>query len=786
MITEKSSVSLFKVILMEDKKFHPVSLPALNASTEIAYFNDPAMDVFFTMSPDMLCIASDTGYFIRLNQAWEKTLGYSSEELLSKPIVEFIHPDDVEQTVKEFAHELEGHEAFNFVNRYRCKDGSYKWLEWRGKASEDKTKVYAVARDISESKVAKELLWERDSILTAINTSVRDAIIMINNEGNITFWNEASCNIFGYSQEEILGKNLHDLIAPVRFLDEHRKAFHLFKTSGKGAAIGKTLELRAIRKGGQEFPIELSLSAINLKDQWHAVGIIHDISVRKQAESEVRKLSTAIEQSPVSIVITNLEGNIEYANPKACETTGYLLDELVGKNPRVLKSGETKSNEYELLWTSITSGKHWKGIFHNKKKNGELYWESSTIGPITDSNGKITHYLALKEDITERRKVEKALQDSEALLRSFFDLPLIGHAITSLEKGWLEVNASLCNMLGYTKAELLPMTWDELTHPDDLAADVAQFNRVMAGETDGYAIEKRFICRDGHFIDTHMAVQCNRNADLSINYFMAVIVDISDRKKIENQLKQMAEQLSLANEDLVRVNAEKDRFFSIIAHDLRSPFGAFLNLTRLMAEDLNNLSLVKIQKLATTMSKSAAKLYDMLENLLEWSRMQRGITTFEPENMILKNKINSFIQVHCESANDKQININIDVPDNLHVYADERMLQSTIRNLLSNAIKFTPKGGQITIGAVSDRDQPVVVSIRDNGIGMNQKMVDNLFRIDENVSRPGTEGESSSGLELLLCKDFIEKHGGRIWVESEVNKGTVFYFTMPKKSDEQE
>jgi PAS domain S-box-containing protein len=609
---------------------------------------------------------------------------------------------------------------------------------------------------------------------------------MINNEGNITFWNEASCNIFGYSQEEILGKNLHDLIAPVRFLDEHRKAFHLFKTSGKGAAIGKTLELRAIRKGGQEFPIELSLSAINLKDQWHAVGIIHDISVRKQAESEVRKLSTAIEQSPVSIVITNLEGNIEYANPKACETTGYLLDELVGKNPRVLKSGETKSNEYELLWTSITSGKHWKGIFHNKKKNGELYWESSTIGPITDSNGKITHYLALKEDITERRKVEKALQDSEALLRSFFDLPLIGHAITSLEKGWLEVNASLCNMLGYTKAELLPMTWDELTHPDDLAGDIAQFNRVMAGETDGYAIEKRFICRDGHFIDTHMAVQCNRNADLSINYFMAVIVDISDRKKIENQLKQMAEQLSLANEDLVRVNAEKDRFFSIIAHDLRSPFGAFLNLTRLMAEDLNNLSLVKIQKLATTMSKSAAKLYDMLENLLEWSRMQRGITTFEPENMILKNKINSFIQVHCESANDKQININIDVPDNLHVYADERMLQSTIRNLLSNAIKFTPKGGQITIGAVSDLDQPVVVSMRDSGIGMNQKMVDNLFRIDENVSRPGTEGESSSGLGLLLCKDFIEKHGGRIWVESEVNKGTVFCFTLPKKSDEQE
>jgi len=578
---------------MEEAKFHPVPLSESNESSGKTHFYDPAMDMFFTMSPDMLCVASDTGYFIQLNQAWEKTLGYSIEELMSRPFTEFIHPEDFEPTVNEFASELEGQEALNFVNRYRCKDGSYKWLEWRGKASEDKTKVYAVARDISESKVTKELLWERDSILTAIYTSVRDAIIMINHEGDITFWNEASCKIFGYAQDEILGKNLHDLIAPSRFLDEHKKAFHGFKTSGKGSAIGKTLELHAIRKGGQEFPIELSLSAINLKDQWHAVGIIHDITVRKQAESEARKLSIAVEQSPVSIVITNLDGNIEYANSKACETTGYLLEELIGKNPRVLKSGETNATEYEFLWTSITSGKHWNGIFHNKKKSGELYWESSTIGPITNPSGKITHYLALKEDITERRKVEKALQESEALLRSFFDLPLIGHAITSHEKGWLEVNASLCNMLGYTKSELLQMTWDELTHPDDLSADIAQFNRVMNNEADGYTMEKRFIRKNGHFIDTHLAVQCNRNEDRSINYFMAVIVDISDRKRVENQLKQMADQLSHANEDLVKVNAEKDKFFSIIAHDLRSPFGAFLNLTQIMAKDLNDLSLIK-------------------------------------------------------------------------------------------------------------------------------------------------------------------------------------------------
>ncbi len=124
---------------MEEAKFHPVPLSESNESSEKTHFYDPAMDLFFTMSHDMLCVASDTGYFLQLNQAWEKTLGYSIEELRSKPFIEFIHPDDIESTVKEFASELEGHEVLNFVNRYRSKDGSYKWLEWRGKTSEDKS-----------------------------------------------------------------------------------------------------------------------------------------------------------------------------------------------------------------------------------------------------------------------------------------------------------------------------------------------------------------------------------------------------------------------------------------------------------------------------------------------------------------------------------------------------------------------------------------------------------------------------------------------------------------------
>jgi PAS domain S-box-containing protein len=370
-----------------------------------------------------------------------------------------------------------------------------------------------------------------------------------------------------------------------------------------------------------------------------------DPAERKRVMDELMKLSQAVEQSPVSIVVTNLDGNIEYANPKACETTGYSLEELVGQNPRVLKSGETIPNEYALLWSTITSGQQWKGLFHNKRKNGELYWESSTIGPIRDSTGNITHYLAVKEDITDLRRAQEEI------------------------------------------------------------------------------IQK--------------------------------------------------------NEDLIHLNAEKDKFFSIIAHDLRSPFNSFLNLSKMMSEELEDMSQDEIQKIATTMSKSAIKLFDLLENLLEWSRMQRGLINFEPSDLDLNVKIQKSIHMLIDLAHAKQITIHVDIPEDLKIHADEMMLESTMRNLVSNAIKFTPKGGLITVMARPTSDQSVMVTVKDTGIGMSQQILQKLFRLDENANRKGTEGESSSGLGLLLCKDFIEKHGGRIWAESEVNKGSAFHFTLP-------
>jgi signal transduction histidine kinase len=251
-----------------------------------------------------------------------------------------------------------------------------------------------------------------------------------------------------------------------------------------------------------------------------------------------------------------------------------------------------------------------------------------------------------------------------------------------------------------------------------------------------------------------------------------LVNDITQRKLAETEIK-------LKNKELILAHAEKDKFFSIIAHDLRSPFNGFLGLTQLMAEELPSLTMTQIQELAFSMKDSATNLYSLLENLLKWSKFQKGSIPFAPEVIQLKPVIDECIAVAFATARNKGIEISCTIPEGVEAFADSNMFKTVIRNLVSNALKFTHKGGEVSVSAKVAGDKSVEISVRDSGIGMNQTMIDNLFRPDVRTSRKGTDDESSTGLGLLLCKEFIEKNGGHIRAESEEGKGSVFYFSVP-------
>jgi len=261
------------------------------------------------------------------------------------------------------------------------------------------------------------------------------------------------------------------------------------------------------------------------------------------------------------------------------------------------------------------------------------------------------------------------------------------------------------------------------------------------------------------------------------------------KQRIETKNQQLEHQkteIQTVVEELKITNKTKDKFFSIIAHDLKSPFNTMLGFTKLLVNKFDNYDEEKQKKFLGILNQSIQNTFNLLENLLLWSRSQRGKIEFKPKKENLQLLLNEVVVLVGQTATSKSITIKNKTPENIIVNADKDMLTTIIRNLMSNAIKFTPKEGEIIInaGLVTDENGKkfTEISIKDCGVGISKKKLARLFILSENVSTKGTEGEAGTGLGLTLCKEFVEKHGGKIWVESEVDKGSEFIFTIPTRS----
>jgi two-component system sensor histidine kinase/response regulator len=252
-------------------------------------------------------------------------------------------------------------------------------------------------------------------------------------------------------------------------------------------------------------------------------------------------------------------------------------------------------------------------------------------------------------------------------------------------------------------------------------------------------------------------------------------VNIINQKLLESEYK-----LKESNEELTKTNLEKDKFFSIIAHDLRSPFSGLIGLLELMTEEMENLNSETRQEMIQSLLDSSKQVYTLLENLLEWSRLQRKKIVVVPQNLEIRQLISGIFSILSAQASAKSIALYNDVPELTIVYGDERMISTVIRNLLTNAIKFTYEEGRIDILLHDSSEKEITIAVKDNGIGMSEEIRSNLFKIGAKVSQHGTNKERGTGLGLVLCQEFADLNHGKLSVESEEGKGSTFYLTLPK------
>jgi len=621
-----------------------------------------------------------------------------------------------------------------------------------------------IMTDITEQKHTEEALRESEEIYRAIAQSTLDIIFTFDKFGKLLFFNKSVEKILGYKVEELIGRMfseflptelVSDGLSQLKHVFEHQEAFN-FNT-------------QVYHNNGYLVDVEISGQLVKVKGEYVGQASIRDITKKKRAEEELRKSHNRYEAllgaNPDMMFVFNSNCKIVDFHSESHDQLLVEPEIFLGKLVDDVLPHELLVITREKVANVLSTGKADYATYEMQIGDALKYFESRYV---PCGNNEV---LSIVRDITERKLSEKALQLTK---ESYFDIfNSVSEAIYVLDGSgkFLDVNNGAEKMYLYSKQELIGKSQMIVAAPglNDLEEIQSMMNNVTETGTSAF-FDLWAERKNGEIFPNEVIV--NKGKYFGKDVLIVTARDITEKKDAEERIK-------FKNEELLNLNAEKDKFFSIVAHDLRSPFNSFLGLTQIMAEDLQSLSMAQIQNIAVSMSKSATNLYALLENLLAWSRLQRGMTSFDPKSFLLMPKISEGIQLVLEMATRKGIETELNFQDDLMVFADQNMLESTLRNVALNAVKFTPKGGKITISGRSVGRNTVEISVRDTGIGMSKDMLAKLFRIDEHTSRTGTEGEPSTGLGLLLSKDFIEKHGGKIWAESEENKGSVFYFTIP-------
>lgn len=395
------------------------------------------------------------------------------------------------------------------------------------------------------------------------------------------------------------------------------------------------------------------------------------------------------------------------------------------------------------------------------------------LSEANDKLQKINEKLA--KEIVEHEQAQEELQQSNQKWEAIISASPDGIGMMSLDGKLQLMSNKLAELFGYSieqKEEYIGKSAIEFVDPSDRKLLIDNISKLIAGKSDQEITEYLAIRKDNSrfYIEVNSTVLHDSTGNpVSI---MFAERDITERKRAELIIRQQYDQLK-------ELNSAKDKFFSIIAHDLKSPFQSLLGSSELLAKEIESLSQDEVILFSRGLYDSLKNLYDLLENLLNWSMMQRNMIEYIPVNLNIKGIVDKVVEITSQSISKKNISVFNNVDEDAFVYADSLMINSVIQNLIVNAIKFTPNKGCITIASCLKGDL-VQVSVHDTGVGIESEKSFRLFDFSTLFTTVGTAGEKGTGLGLPLCKEFIERNSGKIWVESELGKGSKFTFTLPK------
>ena len=776
--------------------------------------------MFAQITDAVILVDVQSHRFVEFNTIAHESLGFSHEEFAQMQVAD-IQADMSVDEIRACHQKLLQGEAVTIETQHRHKDGSLRdaVVTLRALSLQGKPLISSVWHDVTEQRARERDLEESQKWLKAITESALDAILMMDSQGKIFFWNPAAEQMLGYRAEEALGKDLHKMLAPSRFHQAHFYAFDRFLQSGTGNAVGKTIELAALHKNGEEITISLSLSSVKLNGEWHAVGILRDISELKahQAalESALQETETANREkteilahleemvrartAELDVVNEQLRINEEryalaldaandglwdwdlvtnsvYYSPGYYRMLGYEPGELPADHI-ASGAGLVHPDERDMVSTAVEQQLLGKGHLELESraiaKDGRVVWILSRSKVVSrDMAGQPTRAIGIHTDITARKQLESELRRAAEEQEAIFNAVNVGIGFIR-NRTLVRCNRKLEEIFGCAPGEMVGATTRSWYGSDDEYSKIGILIARQLQATGRFYTERQLFHRDGSLFWARMNARPWDSSDISKG-LVGVLEDITEEREA-------AEALRKAKEDAEAANRTKSEFLANMSHEIRTPMNAIIGFAHLIRrEPLSAQQLRQLDK----MSNASRHLLHIINDILDISKIEANkmplvVEDFEPGRVV-----DQVCGIVADKALAKNIQLRVDlrqIPQVLR--GDGARLGQILLNLVENAVKFTEQGGQVDIAArllAEDREQVLIrFSVTDTGIGMNEEEAARIFNAFEQADSSTTRRFGGTGLGLTISRKLVELMGGRIEVKSQVNQGTTFCLEIP-------
>lgn len=623
----------------------------------------------------------------------------------------------------------------------------------------------------------EEIVQERADLLDLS----RDAIYVRDfRSGVIRFWSQGAVNIFGWSKPEAMGRVAHELLRtkfPLPLDHIHAQLVEAGRWKGTLVQFGRDgrpiiLESRwDLTRDEQGRPDSVLVSST-------------DVTAERTLQTEFELLVRNM--TDYSVYLMDPEGRVVTWNEGSAKLKGYSESEIVGRpfatffTPEDLRDGRPQ----RLLEQVRTIGyAHFEGW--HVRKDGSRFWAEASLSAVHDPLGHLIGIGKITHDLTQRRLFEEHLQRSEEKFRSIFERATIGVGLADPKGVFLEVNPALVKMLGYSPEEMRGRNYLEFTHPDDRAYCLALVRDLIAGESTGFSVEKRFVRKDGTPVMVSSTVVSIPGPDGCPRAILGIIEDITLRKAAERALQKArdeSEQRERVAQEQVEEARKLDRlknlFVNSISHELRTPLTSIIGYLELMQDGVGGTLSPSHQDFARQIFNSTQRLVRLVNDLLEYARIEAGTFKLQLECVDFGAKARELVEALMPMAEEAKVTLEVSaLPASLVMRMDPQRIEQVLSNLLTNALKFTPAGGRVTVAACIEGPR-LRCEVQDTGIGIAADDIPKLFQRFSQLESGKRKG-GGTGLGLAIAKSLVEAHGGQIGVQSELGRGSTFFFTLP-------